>query len=128
MLEGEVDMPLFVTVDNPVDRTIKIFDQFYNNNLVINANEYSLVLSYFKNVCATNDIAENYTSIFFRIAQEVGINPVELLELVKTNAQDKLSLSKVFCYYLNTFKSKSSLYGLAILPKPVLPVARNVVL
>lgn len=111
-----------------MDRTIKIFDQFYATDLVVNSNDYDVVRGYFLNVCATKGIANNFTALFFRIAQEAGINPIELLEIVKTGANDKLSLNKVFCYYLNTFKSKSSMYGVAVLPKPLQPVARNVVI
>lgn len=121
-------MSLYVTTSNPLDRTVKIFDQFYATNLVVNSNDYDIILSYFKLYCATTSIAENFTAVFFRIAQEAGINPIELLEIIKTNANDKISLNKVFCYYLNTFKSKASLYGVALVPKPIEPVARNVVL
>lgn len=121
-------MSLYVTTSNPLDRTIKIFDQFYATNLVVNSNDYDIILSYFKLYCETTDIAENFTAVFFRIAQEAGINPIELLEIIKTNANDKISLNKVFCYYLNTFKSKASLYGVALVPQPIAPVARNVVL
>lgn len=111
-----------------MDRTVKIFDQFYATDLIVNSNDYDVVLSYFKQNCDTIAIAENFTAVFFRIAQEAGINPIELLEIIKTSAKDKMSLNKVFCYYLNTFKSKASLYGVALVPKPVEPVARNVVL
>lgn len=130
LLLRQVDnnMSLYVTTSNPLDRTIKIFDQFYATNLVVNSNDYDIILSYFKLYCETTDIAENFTAVFFRIAQEAGINPIELLEIIKTNANDKISLNKVFCYYLNTFKSKASLYGVALVPKPIAPVARNVVL
>jgi len=121
-------MALFVTTENPMDRTVKIFDEFYATDLVIPANAYSLVLSYFKQQCSTESIAENYTAVFFRIAQEAGVPPMEFLDLLKKDANDKISLNKVFCYYLNTFKSKSSLYGIAVVPKPIQPVARNVVL
>ncbi len=121
-------MSLFVTRENGLDRTVKIFDQFYSTDLVIPANTYSLVLSFFKQTCSTVSIAENYTAVFFRIAQEAGIPPIEFLELLQKNPNDKISLNKVFCYYLNTFKSKASLYGVAVVPKPIQPVARNVVL
>lgn len=111
-----------------MDNTVVIFDQFYATDLVIPANAYSVILSYFKARCSTIDIAENYTAVFFRIAQEAGLPPMEMLDLLKQNASDNVSLNKVFCYYLNTFKSKSSLYGIAVLPRPIQPVARNVVL
>jgi hypothetical protein len=121
-------MALFVTYSNEMDRTIKIFDEFYATDLIVSSNDYDVVRGYFLNVCDTTSIADNFTALFFRIAQEAGINPIELLEIIKTGPNDKLSLDKVFCYYLNTFKSKASLYGVAVLPKPIQPVARNVVL
>lgn len=121
-------MSLYVTYANEMDKTVRIFDEFYATDLVINGNDYGVVLSYFKENCDTVGIAENFTAVFFRIAQEAGIRPMEFLELLQTNAKDKISLNKVFCYYLNTFKSKASLYGVAIVPRPIEPVARNVVL
>lgn len=120
-------MSLFVTRENGLDRTVKIFDEFYGTDLVIPANTYSLVLSYFKENCSTVSIAENYTAVFFRIAQEAGIPPIEFLEVLQKNSSDNVALNKVFCYYLNTFKSKSSLYGIAVVPRPIQPVARNVI-
>jgi hypothetical protein len=111
-----------------MDRTVKIFDEFYAVDLIVNSNDYDVILSFFKEQCDTLAIANNFTALFFRIAQEAGINPIELLELVRTNARDKISLNKVLSYYLNTFKSKASLYGIALVPKPNEPVARNVVL
>ena len=121
-------MTLFVTYSNELDRTIKIFDEFYATDLIVGTNEYDIVLSFFKNICGTVAIANNYTALFFRIAQESGISAMQLLDILKTNAQDKISINKIFCYYLNTFKSKASLYGVAVVPKPIQPVARNVVL
>lgn len=121
-------MSLYVTKYNELDRTVKIFDQFYATDLVVNGNAYQVVLSYFKANCDTTTIAENFAAVFFRIAQEAGIDPMELLEIIQQNSKDKISLNKIFCYYLNTFKSKSSLYGIALVPRPIEPVARNIVL
>jgi hypothetical protein len=38
-----------------------------------------------------------------------------------------MEMDQTLAYYLNSFKSKTSLYGIAQLPRPNLPVARNVV-
>jgi hypothetical protein len=39
-----------------------------------------------------------------------------------------LQMNKQICYWLNSLKSKTSLYGVSVIPQPVVPVARNVVL
>jgi len=121
-------MALFTITTNKMDSTVKIFDSFYNNALVINTNQYDIVHSYFVGICDTKEIADNYTAILFRIAQEADINVLTLLENIKSVAKTKLDLNKTFAYYLNSFKSKVSLYGVAVIPKPNQFVARNVVL
>lgn len=120
-------MALFTTVENPLDKTIRIFDAFYNNSLVVNTNQFDIVRSYFVGVCDNKDIANNYTAILFRIAQESGLDALELLENVK-GTTTTIQLTRFFAYYLNSFKSKTSLYGLSEIPIPNQPVARNVVL
>jgi hypothetical protein len=121
-------MSLYDLSFQPLDKTVKIFDGFYNNELVISANQYEVVLSYFKDVCATVEVAENYTAVLFRIAQETDIDALTLLDEVKGGTNNNIQLTQVMAYYLNSFKSKTSLYGISIIPKPVQPVARNVVL
>jgi len=116
-------------IDNrsQVDLTVKIFDSFYSTDLVVNSNQFDIVYSFFKGVCPTKEVAENFTALFFRIAQEAGVDATALLEVVK-GAPTKIKLDEVMAYYLNSFKSKSSLYGIGIVPKPNQNVARNVVL
>jgi hypothetical protein len=121
-------MSLFTIEQNNIDQTVKIFDSFYSNSLIINSNQYDLVYSYFKGICETKEIANNYTAILFRIAQEANIDAITFLDTVKGTAKTKLDINKTFAYYLNSFKSKASLYGVAILPKPNQSVARNVVI
>lgn len=120
-------MALFTTVENPLDKTIKIFDQFYNNSLVVDSNQFDIVRSYFVGVSSTKEIANNYTAILFRIAQESGVDALDILDNVK-GTSNKIQLTRIFAYYLNSFKSKTSLYGIGEIPQPIQPVARNVVL
>lgn len=116
-------------IDNrtQLDNTVRIFDSFYDTNLVINSDTFDFVFSYFKGVCPSVNVAENFTSIFFRIAQEAQLDPMALLENIK-GAPTKLKLNEIMVYYLNSLKSKTSLYGIGIIPKPNQAVARNVVL
>jgi len=121
-------MALFEIQRESLDKTVKIFDAFYNSDLVVPSNQYDIVRSYFIKICDTEAIANNFTAVFFRIAQESDVDAVTLLEELKGAATNKLDLTKIMAYYLNSFKSKTSLYGIAVIPRPVQPVARNVVL
>jgi hypothetical protein len=120
-------MPLVYTQQESLDRTVKIFDNFYNINLSVPSNQYDVVRSYFIGVCSDKKTAENFTAFLFRVAQESGIDALELLQNIK-GANNDVELSQTMAYYMNSFKSKVSLYGVAVIPKPVFPVARNVVL
>jgi hypothetical protein len=116
-------------IDNrtSLDQTIRIFDSFYATNLVVGAAQYDIVFGYFRGVCPTKNIAENFTALFFRVAQEANVDVLELLNEIK-GLNNKLQMNKVLAYYLNSFKSKTSLYGVASIPKPNQFAARNVVL
>ena len=50
---------------------------------------------------------------------------LELLDQIK--GKKKMEMNQILAYYLNSFKSKTSLYGIAIIPKSNQPVARNIV-
>jgi N-acetylglucosamine kinase-like BadF-type ATPase len=109
------------------DQTIRIFDSFYSTNLVINASAYDMVHSYFVETCESQQIADNFTAIVFRIAQEGNYNPIDILELLK-GTNSTMKMNSVLCFYLNTFKEKVTLYGVSNTPKPNESVQRNVVL
>lgn len=121
-------MALFSIEQNNLDNTVKIFDSFYNTNLVINSNQYDIVKGYFTNIADSKEIAETYTALFFRIAQEANIDAITLLDTIKGTSKTTLDLDKTLAYYLNSFRSKTCLYGIAIIPKPNQPVARNVII
>jgi len=120
-------MPLVYTQQETQDRTVKIFDNFYNVNMTVPTNQYDVVRGYFVGVCADQKTADNFTAFLFRVAQESGIDALELLQNIK-GVNNNVELSQTMAYYMNSFKSKVSLYGVAVVPKPVFPVARNVVL
>lgn len=116
-----------ITSVRTADQTVRIFDNFYSTKLVVPAAEYDVVLSFFKNSTKSIIVAENFASLLFKIAQEGGYNVLSLLEVLK-GVNNTLELNKIMCYYLNTFKSRASLYGIGIIPKPNQAVLRNVVL
>jgi hypothetical protein len=120
-------MPKILDTRTSLDQTIRIFDSFYSFDLIVNSNEYDVVHSYFIGVCATKNIANNFTAVLFRIAQETGIDALVLLDYITGASSTKLEMNKVICYYLNSFKSKTTLYGVGQIPRPNQPVARNIV-
>jgi hypothetical protein len=119
-------MPTIINNLQNTDRTILIYDNFYNTKLGINANEFDIVFSYFKSISDNDTIAGNFTSNLFRISQEADIPVLELLDQLK-GLPIKLEMNKVICYFLNSFKSNTSLYGTGVIPRPNQLAARNVV-
>lgn len=118
-------MPRILDTSTELDRTIRIFDSFYSIDLVVGASEYDIVHAYFVSVCATKNIANNFTVMLFRVAQETGVNVLDLLQSIQ--GKSKLDMNQTISYYLNSLKSKTSLYGVSLVPKPNQPVARNIV-
>ena len=116
-------------IDNrtALDKTVRIFDSFYAVDLVVDGNKYDIVHGYFVKVCKTKNIADNFTAVLFRIAQEVQIDVLDLLAQIEGTAKTNLQMNKIMAYYLNSFKSKTSLYGIGAVLKPNQPVARNIV-
>lgn len=110
-----------------LDRTIQIFDAFYNSNVIAGAAQFDVVRSYFVSVCDTKTIADNFTAVLFRIASETGIDVLTLLKEIQGSGNN-LQMNAKICYYLNGIKSKTSLYGVNVIPNPVQSIARNVVL
>lgn len=118
---------MFTTAQDSVDKTVRIFDNFYTTQLVVNGADYDVVYSFFRSVTDNTKVAGNFTALLFRIAQEGGYSVMSLLDVLK-GTENNLQLTQVMAYYLNTFKSKTSLYGVGNLPKPNEAVQRNVVL
>lgn len=109
-----------------LDNTVQVFDQFYNFKLVVPADQYDVIFTYFQSVCESKSIARNFTTIFFRIASITQENPLTLLEYI--SGKNKLETNALMIYYLNSMKSKTTLYGISNLPVPNEPIRRNVVI
>jgi hypothetical protein len=123
-----------VTVNNStlsLDQTVQIFDNFYNNQLVVPFSEFDMVNGYFNSVCTSSQVAQNFTYLIFLISQETNIPAVTLLKSISSGStstqQGLLQMQGLICYYLNSFKSKVSLYGISVIPQPNQNAARNVV-
>lgn len=113
---------------NNIDQTVLIYDSFYSLNLKVDAAQYDMVYSFFYEKSKNPTTAGNFTVLIFRISQESKIPVTTLLAELRGDSVEKLNVSTKIAYYLNSMKSKTSLYGLASLPLPNQSVARNVVL
>ena len=114
------------TVNPGTDLTVRIFDSFYNYAASIDANQYEVVFSYFLSVCQSRNTAKNFTTMLFRIASTVGENPMALLEYLQ-GTNDKIQATRLMIYYLNSLKSKTTLYGINAYPTPNESIQRNIV-
>jgi hypothetical protein len=112
-------------LSSQLDQTVKVFDKFYSSEVSVNASEYDVVYSYFKSVCQSENTAKNFTAIIFRLAAYTGEPVMTLLEFVQ--GKRGLQLTATMAYYLNSLKSKTTLYGVANLPVPNLMVQRNII-
>ena len=108
-----------------LDKTVRVFDQFYNFDLVVNANEYEIVYSFFYDLNKSESIAKNFTTILFRIASVTGEDAMKLLEYI--TGSTNLEVNGILIYYLNSLKSRTTLYGLNVEPAPNQSIQRNVV-
>lgn len=108
----------------PVDNTVKIFNQFYKLDTVVPADQWELVVSYFRSFCNSEEAARSFAENLFRVSNETQIDAFQLLETFKGSG---LKLSATMAYYLNSLSNKTVLYGINELQTPNDRVARNIV-
>lgn len=108
------------------DPTIRVFDNFYNFDVAVGADQYEVVLSYFKSVCSTDQVAQSFTNLLFRVASITQVEVVELLQSIQGKTAMEIQIT--LAYYLNTIsETKSVLYGVSNLITPNEKVQRNVI-
>lgn len=108
-----------------LDKTVRIFDQFYNFDLVVDSNQWDIVYSFWINKTNSINIAQNFSSIIFRLASITGNNALDILDAVSSaNTTDSYAL---LAFYLNSSKSKTTLYGVSNTPQPNDLIQRNII-
>lgn len=107
-----------------LDRTVRIFDDFYKYSTVVNENEYDVVYSFFKSVFTEELAAKNFTVSLFQVADQSKIPVLDLLAEIQ--GQDQLQLTSTLAYYLNNLRSNTTLLGLSAPVVPNYYAARNV--
>lgn len=116
-----------VLLDAPqsqLDKTVRVFDAFYNLDLVVDANQFELIYSYFYDISKNKNTAINFTSIILRISNITGENALSLLDQLKSTTNFKSNA--LLTYYLNSFKSKTTLYGISLVGSPNQLAQRNI--
>jgi len=119
-------MPLIDIPTTQLDNTVRLFDKFYNIEMVVSAADYDIVNSYFQSVCASPNIARNFTAFLFRIASIINEPIYTLLDYIK--GKSGLEVNAIMSYYLNSVRSKTTLYGVSNIPAPNQTVQRNIVI
>jgi hypothetical protein len=115
-----------VNYTNPnQDRTVYIFDRFYEFELNVDANLYDVVLSFFKSIFNEELAANNFALNMFRISESTGTPVIEILDTVR--GQSAIELTATFAYYLNNLRSNTTLLGISAVTTPAFYAARNVV-
>lgn len=108
------------------DYTVKVFDEFYNLDLVVNAEEYDVVRSYFAEYTGNNNSAKKFTEILFRIAQITEIPISDLLQSFQKG--ENPGVTRTLAYFLNSISTKTVLYGVDNIGTPNILAARNVII
>ncbi len=109
------------------DNSVRVYDKFYNFDVVVNASEYDIIRSYFFDISNSAEVADNFTVMVFRIANLSDTQPIEIYKQIKSSTS-KMEVTAIMAYYLNNLKTKTSLYGIGVNPTPNQTVQRNVVL
>ena len=114
------------TINPSIDLSVQIFDNFYRYRDSIPAQEYDVVLSYFRSVFSTLNQAKNFTTTLFRVASLSGIPATTLLEQIQAAGSNLPQITITFAYYLNTLQSKATMLGVKTPSTPNAYVARNI--
>jgi hypothetical protein len=107
------------------DQTVNVFNKFYDLNLNVSANTYEIVLAFFRALTSSDKTAKAYAENLFRIANELNVDVLELLDTF--DAHDSMKVSLTMAYYLNSFSDKTVMYGVTNVITPNQVVARNIV-
>lgn len=106
-----------------IDKTVRIFDQFYKFEIVVPVEEYDVIYSYFLSVFTTREAAGNFTVVMFRVAKESDIPVMELFQQIKGKGLPELTLT--LAYYINSIRSPLTLLGVNVPTIPNFYVGRN---
>lgn len=112
------------TLNPAVDQTVRVFDEFYEFAVDVDANEYDVVYSFFSSVFGTREAADSFTSVLFRISDETETPVLTLLKEMED--QSTIQVTNTLAYYMNGLRSPATLLGVNNPVQPNVWAARNV--
>lgn len=112
-------------VNNNIDQTVQIFDDFYRYEVTVPATEYDIVYSFFRDAMQNQQSAGYFTVSLFKVAEETGIPALTLLQGFQ--GIDSVRLNANLAYYLNQIRSRATLLGVSVAVIPNAYAARLVV-
>ena len=96
------------SVDN-TKKTLRIFGDYFNNQVQINSEEYDAVIGFFKSKDYTDESAETLSYVICRQARIDNISAMTVLD--QLSSTDPQELSDIVAEILNLYRFKSSLVG-----------------
>tara|TARA_B100001063_G_scaffold245439_1_gene281161 strand:- start:2047 stop:2472 length:426 start_codon:yes stop_codon:yes gene_type:complete len=96
------------SVDN-TKKTLRIFGDYFNNQVQINSAEYDAVIGFFKSKDYTDESAETLSYVICRQARIDNISAMTVLD--QLSSTDPQELSDIVAEILNLYRFKSSLVG-----------------
>jgi hypothetical protein len=112
---------------NKNEQKIRILDNFFENSITVEASQWEVVYSFFAANSPNKQAAESFASLLFNIAKQTEIDPLELFAAIK-GQNNRLQMNQLICFYLNSFRAKTTIFGVGVTPAPNEAVQRNVVL
>ena len=104
-------------INDRIDQTVRVFDQFYNYDENVPTLEYDSVFSFFRSTFKTAEA-------LFRVAQNSNNNVMNLLQTFENQTPPQITAT--LCYYLNGIRSPTTLLGVLVPTTPNFYTARNV--
>lgn len=94
----------------------------------VSAETVDQIRAYFTTFTDSQQIADNYTSLVFKIASQLQLNVFEVAEQFKKASDGSLKMNNTITYYLNQLSgTKTVLFGLSDPLQPNPRVIRNVI-
>jgi hypothetical protein len=110
--------------NNAVDMTVRVFDSFDPLSIDVPVAEWDVVLSFFNQVFGTGDAAKAFATNLFRVSYESNTPVLTLLD--QMTQFDRIKVTQTLAYYLNGYRSLSTLLGINSSVVPSVWAARNI--
>jgi len=88
----------------------KFFDNYYTKVQSVDPAQFDVVLGFLEGRGYDDTVKRNLAISLLEIAKEQNINPIDLIEQLKT-IEDSLQLNTLLCILLNTTRNRTSILG-----------------